>query len=458
MTAVVKILQEFLKTGSNINGKDKNGQTLLHHAIIEDRIDIVQHLISKKADLNVLNNMMVSPICLAVAKSNAGIATTLINGGAKLSFDKDAKITIPAGLMPAPSPVSTSTTSSSASEIKGFDYGHCVIFMEGPNSINNQFPGISIRSAAISIANIQMIDLIISKTGGYSKKLDASDPFESNLLHDAVYFDARFNLASRLAPSSFWGWGPPSPTDPSDSKNNVAVINHLVAKGVDINALGIIKTSSIEVPLSPLYIAINWGNFDQADALLAKGASIKLEIDETNGVPDFVRGLDNYTNEVNDQILYLVLNNADFDLYSVNNSDDLLAIAIAGEEQSSDPWSRPDSWVIEGDNQQLVGNILENFKTHGNLEDILSKDYSGKMATEAGNSFLHFAAQECAINSVKLILQYADYIEPFNSLSPSAPTPPIFSHVLNNQQNLDSKTAKDLATDNNCGQEVIDLL
>jgi ankyrin repeat protein len=82
---------DFIDLGANVNSRDVNSQTPLHHAVLMGRIDIVAILIESGADINSLDFYGDSPLHLAVfknplSKGHIDIIKLLIEKGADVKI------------------------------------------------------------------------------------------------------------------------------------------------------------------------------------------------------------------------------------------------------------------------------------------------------------------------------------------------------------------------------------
>lgn len=72
-------------TSENINQVDENGWTLLHHAVIMGEFDLVQILIEKGANSNLVNFENQSPLDLAFSNNQTNAVRALLNSGALIT-------------------------------------------------------------------------------------------------------------------------------------------------------------------------------------------------------------------------------------------------------------------------------------------------------------------------------------------------------------------------------------
>jgi len=88
----VKLLQEELRKGVNINSFDSvHGLSPLHHAVIQDHINIVTHLLNNGANPNLLSKEGLAPLHWAAMADNVTAARTLIKAGATKGIEGNKK-------------------------------------------------------------------------------------------------------------------------------------------------------------------------------------------------------------------------------------------------------------------------------------------------------------------------------------------------------------------------------
>ena len=83
----------FLKKGGiNVDKRDANGFTPLHHACKKGARDIVKLLIENSADVNMMSNTSITPLHFAASTGNQEILTCLLDAGADINAtDKEGK-------------------------------------------------------------------------------------------------------------------------------------------------------------------------------------------------------------------------------------------------------------------------------------------------------------------------------------------------------------------------------
>lgn len=81
-------IKKFLKDGGSINQQDKVGFTLLHHAVVRNRVDIMKFLIKNGASLNIQDKTGNSPLFNAVYNGNLGICKLLLEQGASVNLQE----------------------------------------------------------------------------------------------------------------------------------------------------------------------------------------------------------------------------------------------------------------------------------------------------------------------------------------------------------------------------------
>jgi ankyrin repeat protein len=80
----LKIIDTLISNEINMNEKDKHGNTALHLACARtnNSAEIVNLLLSKKSDLNLVNDMGLTPIKIAIQVNNAETVSLLMKIGA----------------------------------------------------------------------------------------------------------------------------------------------------------------------------------------------------------------------------------------------------------------------------------------------------------------------------------------------------------------------------------------
>jgi len=80
----LRSVQLLLDAGANIEALNQDGLTVLQTAIGADKIDIVHHLLNKKADPNAAEDPRFTPLVTAIVKGNAKIIKALLAHGADI--------------------------------------------------------------------------------------------------------------------------------------------------------------------------------------------------------------------------------------------------------------------------------------------------------------------------------------------------------------------------------------
>ena len=78
----------FLPYIDDISSHNNLGQTLLHIAVLNDNIDLINALIDHKININALDFSDASALDYATAKGSIDIINILVKSGAKISIDK----------------------------------------------------------------------------------------------------------------------------------------------------------------------------------------------------------------------------------------------------------------------------------------------------------------------------------------------------------------------------------
>jgi ankyrin repeat protein/serine/threonine protein kinase len=84
-----KIMKILLEYGANPNLKDVSGQTPLHLAIVDDKIEIVKLLLEYLVDYNLKDNLGNTPLTLAIKKNRIEIVELLLQYGADVNLKDD---------------------------------------------------------------------------------------------------------------------------------------------------------------------------------------------------------------------------------------------------------------------------------------------------------------------------------------------------------------------------------
>ena len=88
----IKAVKQFLADGADVNAKDEDGDTPLHHAENEDHKEIAELLIAKGADVNTKDEKGMTPLHDAVEEGYKEIVELLMANGANInSLNEDKK-------------------------------------------------------------------------------------------------------------------------------------------------------------------------------------------------------------------------------------------------------------------------------------------------------------------------------------------------------------------------------
>ena len=77
----MNVVRELINKGGNIKVKAKNGETPLHRASEEGRLDVVKFLVANKANINAKNNNEQSPLHISIADYHTDVAEYLRSKG-----------------------------------------------------------------------------------------------------------------------------------------------------------------------------------------------------------------------------------------------------------------------------------------------------------------------------------------------------------------------------------------
>lgn len=85
------IVQKLLESGALVDHRDKKKRTPLFYAIESQtqNVDVVEELISRKADVNAVSINGLSPLLLAAEKRHSRVISVLLKNGADIKFASD---------------------------------------------------------------------------------------------------------------------------------------------------------------------------------------------------------------------------------------------------------------------------------------------------------------------------------------------------------------------------------
>lgn len=79
-------------TSYNITKRDRNGNTLLHEAVIKNDISLVRKLMSRGSDINIPNNQHISPLQLAAQLREKEIVQLFLSSGSGVNYEAEYTI------------------------------------------------------------------------------------------------------------------------------------------------------------------------------------------------------------------------------------------------------------------------------------------------------------------------------------------------------------------------------
>src|SRR5690554_384975 len=81
----LKLFKLFIKSGVNVNLANESGETPLHRAVLENKMNFIKSLFNnEKCDLNMGAELEQTPLHLAVINGNLDIVKTLVDNGAEI--------------------------------------------------------------------------------------------------------------------------------------------------------------------------------------------------------------------------------------------------------------------------------------------------------------------------------------------------------------------------------------
>ena len=83
-TGAVDVIRAQLEAGTDIDGRDRYGQTGLMRAATRGQLEVVRLLIERDADLDVAAKYSLTALMLSVVNLHEDVAITLIDAGADL--------------------------------------------------------------------------------------------------------------------------------------------------------------------------------------------------------------------------------------------------------------------------------------------------------------------------------------------------------------------------------------
>lgn len=84
-TALLDLAKNLLNTVSDVNAKDKHGNSPLHYAALKGQFKLVKLLLNFGADVHVTNNLIQTPLVFAVRGQNVEIVKLLIDNGSDVN-------------------------------------------------------------------------------------------------------------------------------------------------------------------------------------------------------------------------------------------------------------------------------------------------------------------------------------------------------------------------------------
>ena len=209
-------VEKFIDDGAGVNTEDHKGQTALHYAAKAGNKEVVELLIKAGADLNCRDKDGQTPASLAMANDHISVVELLVSKGADVSLHLSAYL-------------------GDLAKVKSFIESGIDINAKG------QFGVTPLYLSLINRLHKDVAELLLDK--GANPNTTAKN--DATLLHQ-------------------WAWG----GDPANAKS---VIEFLIRKGADVNAL------QGESRWTPLHSACHQGRGSVAKVLIDNGADVNAK-------------------------------------------------------------------------------------------------------------------------------------------------------------------------------------
>ena len=229
----VEIINYLVSMGANINIQDLNDETPLHTAVNIGNLDTVIQLVVNGADINIKDSIGNTPLHDAVENEQIQIAEYLISQQAAINTQNNEH----------QSPLFEAVASDKIEMSK-------LLIFRGANVNTKDEERKSPLHAAVINKNIEIVKYLTMK----GANVNAKDKFDRTPLHQAA------------------------------DSGNLEIVKHLISKGSDIDDKGAfyLHLGEMELTLNctPLHIAAKKGHFEVVRYLIYQGADVDLK---TNG-------------------------------------------------------------------------------------------------------------------------------------------------------------------------------
>jgi ankyrin repeat protein/WD40 repeat protein len=258
------IIDLLLAKGLDINFQDIDGNTPLHRAIKDEQKEKALHLVSSKANLNVMNNNGWSPTMLSVRRQQVDVLTQLLAAGADVNLagkDQWNALHLSVGEVDE----KQGETLEDANKI--FE----LILKSGADVESKTNSGASALWLATANKRTEVVKVLLksgveidSQTNrGNTALLEAAEEHQFNLFQLLIdsganikHLNKEGNTALHLILSS----------NVAENSELIAMVNKLIDLGADINAKS-------QKGYTPLLLAVKSGYVNVTKALIAAGAN-----------------------------------------------------------------------------------------------------------------------------------------------------------------------------------------
>ena len=242
-------VRAFLEKGTDVNAKDKNGQTALHIAASSRQKDAADLLIARGADINTKDNRNYTPLFYAIFSNDANAVELLVSKGADVNYTPE----------------------------KGYPPLHYAVWYENKDMVKilvdhgakfdvEDADGWTAFRYAASQGNRDIVDLFVAKGADVSGFHMAACAGKLARVKELVEQGADINAQDKL------GW---TPLYCAASLGRTEVAAFLIAKGADV------RTAATDSGTA-LHQAAQAGDLALVELMLSKGADVKAKTKRGN--------------------------------------------------------------------------------------------------------------------------------------------------------------------------------